>query len=212
MRRSTTLLASRNAARVGLKDAGGQYLDLVLARQRDKPEHDPATHGVLPYAEAARALHLCPAEMFNHLTWCHRWIIIAMLSDLNNSTPLLSMQEENEADECLGPTIEFGMDLGMRIRQAREARGLTQVELAAAAGCQQNTISALERGVTTVAKADTLFGIADALRVSARWLAVGEGTMERDTSAGLVDEIAKVARELPTDKQAALLSIAKTLK
>lgn len=95
-----------------------------------------------------------------------------------------------------------------RLKLAREARGLTQVELAKVAGVPQQTISALETKQSSVTKADTLFLLSDALGVNARWLATGDGEMDKPPSSELID----LANSMPPDKLAAVLAVIKALK
>jgi len=64
--------------------------------------------------------------------------------------------------------------LGRRLRDARTRAGLTQVELAAAIGVTQSMISDIERGDTDDIMGSNLIRAADALRVSPRWLMIGE--------------------------------------
>ena len=65
--------------------------------------------------------------------------------------------------------------LGERIKAARQYASLTQKQLADAAKVEQPLISQLERGKTQ--KTAYLTHIAKACRVSAQWLATGEGEM-----------------------------------
>ena len=54
---------------------------------------------------------------------------------------------------------------GLRFRRVREARGLSQDDLAAKSGVYQSTISRLERGETTGIEFDVLDKLAQALDV-----------------------------------------------
>ena len=65
--------------------------------------------------------------------------------------------------------------MGTRIRQEREALGLTQSEVGAAAGVTKGAVSAWESGNTKNLRVENLFAVADKLKVSARWLALGTG-------------------------------------
>lgn len=71
---------------------------------------------------------------------------------------------------------------GQRLRYARTLRGMTQAQLAQAAGEKQGTISKIELG--KIASPGNAVGLARALRVSADWLAlnIGPSGLE-DTSA-----------------------------
>jgi transcriptional regulator with XRE-family HTH domain len=66
--------------------------------------------------------------------------------------------------------------IGLRLRQCREAAGLTQLELAKACGITPGAISNLERGDSHKMAADHLFAAAKALRVDPEWLATGAGS------------------------------------
>lgn len=65
------------------------------------------------------------------------------------------------------------MNLGGRLRIARERRGLTQEQLAAKVDTHQANISALESRDSK--KAELLFELAEALQVNPRWLLTGIG-------------------------------------
>lgn len=61
--------------------------------------------------------------------------------------------------------------LGRRVRQARKAEGLTQVQLAKKAGVEQSTISELEKGENVGSV--HLVAIARALRRRPQWIETG---------------------------------------
>ena len=70
-------------------------------------------------------------------------------------------------------------DVGRRVREARKARQVTQLELAARTGVAHSTVVRIERGqarpqIATVAK------IAEALGVDPKWLAFGGGPEETE--------------------------------
>jgi len=75
----------------------------------------------------------------------------------------------------------IGMSIGARIKQARAAAKMTQIELASRSGLKQSTISDLEvgksQGTTTVAS------LAAALGVSPLLLETGKGSMTLDQGA-----------------------------
>lgn len=77
----------------------------------------------------------------------------------------------------------IGMSIGARIKQARAAAKISQIELAARSGLKQSTISDLEvgksQGTTAVAS------LAAALGVNPLWLEAGKGPMvlEQSTTA-----------------------------
>lgn len=73
-----------------------------------------------------------------------------------------------------------GMSEGStRLRYARRARKLTQVQLAKASGLTQASISDLETGQSKSFRGMTLVALASALRVNPEWLMHGKGPMER---------------------------------
>ena len=100
------------------------------------------------------------------------------------------------------------MDLkavGSRIKIAREAKGLTQENLAALVDLSSTHISVIERGMKTV-RLDTFVAIANALDVSADTLLVDVVTHSIDGLAnGLPDKIHK----LPPDEQKRLMKALK---
>ena len=68
------------------------------------------------------------------------------------------------------------VNIADRMRQAREAGGLTQPELARRAGVSQGTIGNIESGARKQPR--DLLAIAAALNVSPAWLATGSGPMQ----------------------------------
>lgn len=63
--------------------------------------------------------------------------------------------------------------LAERIASSRKAAGLSGEALGKLSGLGQAAISKLETGVTLYPSSEFLFPLADALRVSARWLVTG---------------------------------------
>ena len=66
-----------------------------------------------------------------------------------------------------------------RLQTARESAGLNKSQLALKAGLTKAAIGALENGGAKAPRPENLFAIAKVLRVSAKWLATGEGDMLR---------------------------------
>jgi transcriptional regulator with XRE-family HTH domain len=89
------------------------------------------------------------------------------------------------------------MSLGERVKKAREARDLTQAQLARAAKLPtdsgQANISALEKRKSKTS--EYLFAIADALRVNPRWLQDGE-----PHASGLDSDAWREDPQLPADE------------
>jgi len=65
------------------------------------------------------------------------------------------------------------MSIGARVKRLREARNMSQVELAKACGCLQGNLSILENGSVKMPR--YLVELARALEVSPEWLKTGEG-------------------------------------
>ena len=74
--------------------------------------------------------------------------------------------------------------LAERIRTRRLELGLTVDDLANAAGVSYVAVRKWEKSETSNLKHEHLFTIADALNVSPRWLALGEGQKEATDSRG----------------------------
>lgn len=96
--------------------------------------------------------------------------------------------------------------IGERIRVARKAAGVTQEELAAAAGFAHKTsINKIELGVYGVPD-DKLQAIADTLHVSAEYLTTGLVTPDGPAPlSGWADALVKAATELTAPRRSELL-------
>jgi transcriptional regulator with XRE-family HTH domain len=94
----------------------------------------------------------------------------------------------------VGIIPNMARDVAMRLRHARKLAGLTQEELAKAAGVQQAAISQLETGATRSFRGTTLMSIAQSLNVSPEWLASGKGAMQA-ADTPLPPEAVQHARE-----------------
>jgi transcriptional regulator with XRE-family HTH domain len=85
-------------------------------------------------------------------------------------TPVLGVNRYSGTECC--DNIE--MSIGTRLKEARKAAGLTQVDLAERSGMKQSTISDLEigksRGTTNLALLASIVG------VNALWLETGKGS------------------------------------
>ena len=100
------------------------------------------------------------------------------------------------------------MDLkavGLRIKQARESKNLTQENLAALVDLSPTHISVIERGMKTV-RLDKFIAIANALDVSADSLLVDVVTRSVD---GLTSDLPEAIRTLPPDEQKRLMKALK---
>lgn len=102
------------------------------------------------------------------------------------------------------------MDLkavGQRIKAAREAKNLTQEELAALVNLSTTHVSVIERGLK-VTKLDTFVAIANALDVSADALLIGVVT---HSVTGVTNELSDMIEKLPKDEQKRILNAVRAL-
>ena len=97
------------------------------------------------------------------------------------------------------------MDLkavGQRIKAAREAKNLTQEELAALVNLSTTHVSVIER------KLDTFVAIANALDVSADALLIDVVT---HSVTGVTNELSDMIEKLPKDEQKRILNAVRAL-
>lgn len=102
------------------------------------------------------------------------------------------------------------MDLkavGQRIKATREAKNLTQEELAALVNLSTTHVSVIERGLK-VTKLDTFVAIANALNVSADTLLIDVVT---HSVAGVTNELSEKIEKLPKDEQIRILNAVRAL-
>ena len=102
------------------------------------------------------------------------------------------------------------MDLkavGQRIKAAREAKNLTQEELAALVNLSTTHVSVIERGLK-VTKLDTFVAIANALDVSADALLIDVVT---HYVTGVTNELSDMIEKLPKDEQKRILNAVRAL-
>lgn len=102
------------------------------------------------------------------------------------------------------------MDLkavGQRIKEAREAKGLTQEDLAAIVDLSPTHVSVIERGLK-VAKLDTFVAIANALDVSADSLLIDVVT---HSTTGVANELSELLVKLPLKEKRKILKAVKAL-
>lgn len=102
------------------------------------------------------------------------------------------------------------MDLkavGQRIKAAREAKNLTQEELAALVNLSTTHVSVIERGLK-VTKLDTFVAIANALDVSADALLIAVVT---HSVTGVTNELSDMIEKLPKDEQKRILNAVRAL-
>lgn len=102
------------------------------------------------------------------------------------------------------------MDLkavGQRIKAAREAKNLTQEELASLVNLSTTHVSVIERGLK-VTKLDTFVAIANALDVSADSLLID---VVAHSVTGVTNELSEKIEKLPKDEQIRILNAVRAL-
>lgn len=102
------------------------------------------------------------------------------------------------------------MDLkavGQRIKEVREAKGLTQEDLADIVDLSPTHVSVIERGLK-VAKLDTFVAIANALDVSADVLLID---VVAQSTNGATNELAEIIAKLPVKEKRKILKVVKVL-
>ena len=102
------------------------------------------------------------------------------------------------------------MDLkavGQRIKSAREAKNLTQEELAALVNLSPTHVSVIDRGLK-VTKLDTFVAIANALDVSADTLLID---VVAHSVTGVTNELAEKIEKLPIKEQKKVIKVIHTL-
>lgn len=97
--------------------------------------------------------------------------------------------------------------VGLRIREAREANGLTQEELAEYAEISSNHMSVIERGIKSP-KLDTFIDITNALGVSADSLL--QDVVDHATQS-TANELYNMICRLPAGKQQKIFSVIKLM-
>jgi transcriptional regulator with XRE-family HTH domain len=105
-----------------------------------------------------------------------------------------------------GMPIEQPRTMGERVKREREARQMTQTELAKAAGITQPTLSVIESGRTKNVEDETLLGLANALGVTARYLRHGRVASVPQTGISGIDAVVEIYDALTPENRAAWLA------
>lgn len=93
--------------------------------------------------------------------------------------------------------------IGERVRALRKARDMTQMQLSAASGLDQSTLSAIERGAGFTA--ETLMALADCLGVDPVYLMRGQATPQEH------NQLVSLFTRLQADDQRAVLKTMRAL-
>ena len=99
-----------------------------------------------------------------------------------------------------------------RLRISRKSAGLTLEQLGNRAGCTKSLLAQYENGRVAECRMALLFAIADALKISPRWLATGKGTQNHTgTLSDAERDIIMVLRELPHPVREHVVRLAESL-
>lgn len=114
--------------------------------------------------------------------------------------------------------------LGQLIRRVRKARGLTQTELADAAGISQRWVSDVERGESKMPRIPAMHRIAVSLEIDVAQLFIAAKVAQNKVSAGkiieefppsaepILDLVVEQLRALSEDELRSVLAFTKVLK
>lgn len=102
----------------------------------------------------------------------------------------------------------YWMTMGERIKRARTAAGLTQVELAKRVGVSKGAVSQWEADDVKNLRLPNLFAMADATGFSARWIGTGEGPEKPEQAPLTPQGFDLQISELSSNELAALLRLA----
>jgi transcriptional regulator with XRE-family HTH domain len=96
---------------------------------------------------------------------------------------------------------------GQRVKDLREALGMTQEQLAKAISRSQKAVSLIERGDRPTPSSKTLQALADVFDVIPTWLLTGEGEMKPHSALSAQEnELLLLYRALSTPGKAYLMS------
>ncbi len=102
------------------------------------------------------------------------------------------------------------MTFAIRLREAREAAGLTQRQLAESCGVTDKAVSAWEQGNVDTILADNLYAVADKLGIDPRWLLLGDDRPHQVTTT--ITEMARALADLPIEQQEAVRNLIHSLR
>lgn len=91
-------------------------------------------------------------------------------------------------------------EISVRIREIREANGLTQAQLAERIGFSANYVGMIEQGIRQVATIETLLKFADALQTSPQYLLPAAWLLQYAKNEELVNEMCTLAAQVPDHK------------
>ena len=103
------------------------------------------------------------------------------------------------------------MMIGDRLKERRNQKGLTQMQLAKLIGGSQSLIAQLETGNSKSANAENLLKIAAALETNPNWLLTGKGDPDLASFSPSDTDISSLANNLSPAKKAAWVAVGMAL-
>ena len=103
--------------------------------------------------------------------------------------------------------IIMATPIGNRLRQRREAKDMTQQQLAAKVGMRQSAISAIEREIATSAGASNLLKICAVLDTHPQWMLTGKGDPDLDSFLPSDEDISNIKESLSEDDRRSWIAV-----
>ena len=103
--------------------------------------------------------------------------------------------------------IIMATPIGNRLRQRREAKDMTQQQLAAKVGMRQSAISAIEREIATSAGASNLLKICAVLDTNPQWMLTGKGDPDLDSFLPSDEDISNIKESLSEDDRRSWIAV-----
>jgi transcriptional regulator with XRE-family HTH domain len=98
-----------------------------------------------------------------------------------------------------------------RVAETITQSGRSQADLARAIGVSRATVNDWKNGRTKNLRMENLFALADALGISARWLAIGKGPKRDPMSIAPIRNLAQILLDEPPSTQRAFESMAASI-
>ena len=106
------------------------------------------------------------------------------------------------------------MSIGLRLKEARKARGMSQELLAEKIGASRGVVTNIEHDKVLEPQPLVVNAICDVLKINRQWLLRGDGPMDESGEAGrsakVLSEISTSVKELSGEEQQFILDMIQT--